>query len=411
MQEYRQLPTARWWTRLLDWVLRRNPHSEIEKLRSVEREVSAVMIPAAPVEEQPPPALPEVIELPAPSEPTLDKEPEPPKPEPEPEVETEPERVKRKYDSSFIHLRRQLANKVEVVLDVLDTIHPRHNMHPETMRSLQNLYGCDFLLWDIPLFDKLKGGDKWSPLEPEGMEDELTEVVWPIDYGLALVRGGDMEEYPEEGPNPYIELMRISTVNPKDVRGQVLRVYPKMVRIDRATVGFTGMWSATFDYVGLVGKKWVILDDTQQYNTPRKGYKEWLQIALPRMMSTAFSARYEWHVAFGGGIPNGPRLLLPTNPSDCLRLFNNRNLAPGKTRREALRHWVEQHWRDDVTTGLAFIHHHLRGNTLFSWCGFDCELFVSAYDLEQNELFKKEAKQWRAARKHNRVRVHFKKKK
>ena len=124
-------------------------------------------------------------------------------------------------------------------------------------------------------------------------------------------------------------------------------------------------------------------------------------------MSVAFSARYEWHVAFGT-IPKGPRVLLPTNPAGCLQLFKNRDKTQGKKRRSALRHWVEQHYRDFAEVGIAFVCHHLRGHTQFMWSGFNCELFVSAYDLEKNEAFKQQAHEWRAQRKHNRVRVHIK---
>jgi hypothetical protein len=52
---------------------------------------------------------------------------------------------------------------------------------------------------------------------------------------------------------------------------------------------------------------------------------------------------------------------------------------------------------------------HLRGHTQFGWHGYDCELMVSQYDLDKNELFREEAEQWRAQRKHNKFKVRLRK--
>jgi hypothetical protein len=102
-------------------------------------------------------------------------------------------------------------------------------------------------------------------------------------------------------------------------------------------------------------------------------------------------------------------MLLPTSPRGCLSFFQDREIDPGRSRRAALRHWVRQHYRDVSDSGLAFVREHLRGNTEFGWRGLAAEILVSAFDLEKNELFREQADAWRAARKHNAVRVRLKK--
>lgn len=81
----------------------------------------------------------------------------------------------------------------------------------------------------------------------------------------------------------------------------------------------------------------------------------------------------------------------------------------GETRRAALRHWVREHYRETKVTGLAFVCNHLRGKTIFQWRSLACEIFVSAFDLEKSEFFKKQAADWRANRKHNSVKFRLKK--
>jgi hypothetical protein len=124
-----------------------------------------------------------------------------------------------------------------------------------------------------------------------------------------------------------------------------------------------------------------------------------------------FAMRYSWHVAFGRE-HDGFRVILPTNPEDCLKLFRNRTLTAGMNRRAALKHWVEKHLRESQDAGSIYVRDHLRGHTEFTWNEMECEILVSGFDLEKNEYFKQEAANWRTIRKHNRgARVRVKRKK
>jgi hypothetical protein len=171
--------------------------------------------------------------------------------------------------------------------------------------------------------------------------------------------------------------------------------------------GDHGKWSLGEMYFGLYDKTWRMLNASGEGVKWQRGWTDFVAQVLPSVLT----ARYQWHVAFGT-LPDGPRLLFPTNPQHALKLFKDRNLAAGQNKRAALKHWVEEHWRDPNPEGdadLVYVCHHLRGQTQFNWKGFDCELFVSAFDLEKNAFFKQQAAEWRAQRKHNRGKVRLKK--
>jgi hypothetical protein len=311
---------------------------------------------------------------------------------------------KRHRDSTYTHLRRDLAATADYVLDRFEHL-AKHKAEytPEDVKLLGDLWGCDFLMLDRNLGERMKGGDRWSTATTIGDENDLAEMLWPIDYAIAL----DMASYDKfhDDKEKGIILYRIRSATAKEMRSKVAKVVPKMVHYVIGHFYDNGHWSIVEGVAGLMAGKWVLLHiDAESLSLEiKRDRTEW----ITTIMASALTARYEWHVAFGT-VTDGPRLLFPTNPGAALHLFRNRDVAPGRVRRDQLKHWVEQHWRDNMDD-LAYVCHHLRGHTRFRWNGFGCELFVSEYDLEKNAFFKQQAKEWRAQRQHNRVRVHLKK--
>jgi hypothetical protein len=164
--------------------------------------------------------------------------------------------------------------------------------------------------------------------------------------------------------------------------------------------------------MGLLNNKWRVLDgmfvDDGHCRSYNKNFRDQADQAINMAISCALTARYSWHVAFEGKF--GTRLVIPTTPSGCLKMFKDRK-GPSEGRRKALKHWVANHYRVSSADerDLHYVRDHLRGNTLFNWKGINCELLVSQYDLEKNELFREQADQWRSQRKHNsNVKVRFK---
>ena len=317
----------------------------------------------------------------------------------------QPGAVRGPYEAG--KLRREIADIVELVLDRFDNFDIQQNIasYPrESIKLVEELLGNDFWFIDNEedIIDRMKGGSKYSPGrldEDEATPSELADAVWPVSIGAAKIWGKENA----------VQLHQIETIDPKSVRGRVTMVVPKMCRYIFGSFYSDNTWWCSDIIVGLVGNKWTIVssDISDEYKSKRN--RENVHNKMTLLIAGVFNIRYNWNVAFGS-TKHGLRLVLPTNPTMALKLFRDRELLEGQNRREALKHWVEHFYRDDKEQGTVYIRDHLRGNTNFSWNQMPCELMVSAYDLEKNEFFKKEAHLWRANRKHNRVRVRVKKK-
>jgi hypothetical protein len=259
--------------------------------------------------------------------PELEWEPKPDQgPPPEREVKSEAQA----RDFSLHHLRRDLADEAWRILERFEVLNVRKADYArEDLLVLQDLWGCDFLLLDYHLGKRMKGGDKWSVVDGVPAQETI-EAIWPFDYAFAISR------------DQQIELWRIKSVEPKEVRGIVQIVRPRMIHLIVGAFGDNGMWSCGDNYFGLFDETWQTLtpkgdyrfENFDSYWTHR--YSEEINFMLPSILA----ARYEWHVAFGT-IAGGPRILFPTNPGGALKLFKNRELELGQTRRSALKHWCK----------------------------------------------------------------------
>jgi hypothetical protein len=95
------------------------------------------------------------------------------------------------------------------------------------------------------------------------------------------------------------------------------------------------------------------------------------------LASQALQRRYEWSVAMR--VDGSPALRFACSPGSARNAFRLRDLPPGKNRRDALIHWVCEHYRNpDI-----HVSEHLRGKHVFSWRGIECEIVPSAFDREK----------------------------
>jgi hypothetical protein len=316
--------------------------------------------------------------------------------------------------STIRRQRREVADITSHVLDKLFSLDLRSGEHLGAFtesKILGFLLGCDFFLMHdvIDTTETLSGGSKYGCFNPTGIEDELAETCWPVDQGTVVRHDEDKKFF----------FSRIKSVTPQEVRGRVSMVVPKMIRFWHASIYDNSTWFASDRVVGLINKRWRALDlniatarmtgagtivsgriDSEQI-------RDEINNSVAAELSLALTRRYDWHVALGPS-KDGPRILLPTNPTGCLKFFQNRQRAATASRRAALRHWVSNHYRETDSTGLSYVRDHLRGHTEFVWSDLECELLVSAFDLEKNEAFRQEAELWRAQRQHNRVKVRLK---
>lgn len=109
------------------------------------------------------------------------------------------------------------------------------------------------------------------------------------------------------------------------------------------------------------------------------------------ILSYRLTMRYEWQASVGE--PGGASAMFPVSRWACADLFATRDALPGRSRRSALRHFVEKHARrspgDTGGPSDVDVRRYLRGQTRFSWNGLDCEIIPPAFDAEAIEASKR----------------------
>jgi hypothetical protein len=319
--------------------------------------------------------------------------------------------------------RRKLADQIHDVLGrIRDLDLRRGDSLGSTVeaQAVGELLGCDlYWLGAEVKADLLNPGYEFAAFNPTQDDNakELADICWPID--TALITRKDPGNNGDLLGGYFIS--RVRSVTPKEARGRAQYFLPKMVRVCHMKIFDDASWYAEDNIIGLMNGRWQMLDRNLHRRSLRGGSElELVMLDTPQIrqevhestamtMSLALTRRYTWHVALGP-TKTGTRILLPTNPTGCLQFFKDREKG-NRDRRAALRHWVSRHYRNTDETGLLFVREHLRGATEFSWSDLECEIYVSAFDLEKNEAFRLEAELWRSQRKHNSVRVKMKRRK
>jgi hypothetical protein len=303
-------------------------------------------------------------------------------------------------------LRRSIEDSVSDLIERISAIRINAMSQNEAARdyerALSYLMGCDFHFIN-DLAEEMQGHSRFYL-----MDDDIPEISWPIDIGGVSYIDDDAT----------LQFNRMWTAEPSSMRGQV-KFLPSRIAWLASAQFDKERWFANMTPLGLINGKWRALDagmtTTSRHSNHGimessvrndRNYHDEVDRVACLMQSAALTARYDWHVALG--LASGPRILLPTSPGGCLALFRNREKRDDETRRAALRHWVQNHYRERGEREIAYVRDHLRGATGFSWRGLDAEIFVSQFDLEKNEFFRLQAAQWRSQRKHNRVTVRIK---
>ena len=292
-------------------------------------------------------------------------------------------------------LRSQIADEISNILDLFASADRDYMLAGGKVDGHHNLIDCDFHYIN-ELAEKTSGEDRFYLM---GDAKDASDL-WPMD--IAFVAWVDPVG---------LKTSRISTVLPQQVRGMVTICPQKMVNICHGAIK-DGKWWAENTICGYVNNQWRPIETrvVSQRETSKgimqirrsAPIQEELDVSIPLAAGVALTERYSWHVAIGNG--DGPRVLLPTSSQGCIALFKDRD-KPAEGRRATLKHWVTEHYREveNPEIGVTRVCEHLRGNTIFNWRGLECEILVSAYDLEKNEFFREQAAEWRSQRKHNQV--------
>lgn len=254
-----------------------------------------------------------------------------------------------------------------------------------------------------PDFDKVKRSDvrkdwlappplsAFTHLEPLGfgvVDDDWwvfsphecpPDVAWPLDIGIICENAGN---------DLGLAMARVYTITPRQARGCASRFSPFMIRMDYAQMMHGQLMRAAMLRAWL-GGKWVQAERRTIWETeiPKKPDETDATGRLFPCVATALALRqrYEWAVSLG--LEASPSIRFATDPTGIKEIFKIRDLPEGKDRREALMTWVSDHWRQDRDDPdmEIYVRKHLRGATMFTWRGMNCELLPSKFDVDQRE--------------------------
>jgi hypothetical protein len=271
--------------------------------------------------------------------------------------------------------------------------------------------------------DKVKPNDF---LEPEafldasdgplvGISKHADSVLYFPDVRPVDVPGFDVSSVLTtvgDNGNRHIELYRLRHEPLRKARGQ--KIYsPHIASLYSCWVDVeTGTFTSNKMLVNSAGQEWVPVGAKGNYfhfaqsktcdgNIVNFGVTdgEGISSTCNMLLGLAFTRDLVWRVVFKG--PSGISVSMSTDTAGAMAAFRNRQPNELTGRRDAMRHWVRQHYRDKhVDEGdepeKVIVRQHLRGRTPFRWCGIDCELVVSPFDMRRNERLRIEREQMTA---------------
>lgn len=200
------------------------------------------------------------------------------------------------------------------------------------------------------------------------------------------------EEYGKKALNVYC-VQRHRKVPLSEVRGWPLKsfqVYEEALALVFADGTYRAQ-SALYELRG--GDFWQIGFGPYAYHEAQLVRDEADVKRLRWANSMAFTNYYEWSVSFGWAQGNIPSIALACDPVGAKTAFRLRDVPTGKSRREALRHWVSEHWRrgkqpEDPAT---HIWPYLRGAETFTFNGLKCVIRPSQFDMKKAAEMQKRA--------------------
>lgn len=146
--------------------------------------------------------------------------------------------------------------------------------------------------------------------------------------------------------------------------------------------------AATAHVVEVDGRAWVIRNPRALESKPQPLTFDSVEGRILVLSTLALADQARWSVSFNAGTPLTVRVWC--SPEGAQRIYSDRDRAPGKARRSALRAWVAEHWRElpsDPAQEYQVIEH-LRGAQRFRWRGYDCVLRPSYNALSAAGLIK-----------------------
>jgi hypothetical protein len=243
----------------------------------------------------------------------------------------------------------------------------------------------------FPSFDEFKGRAKSYERLFIHPDDIKPSDIRLEDWDSTILRMATEAEKPKHEdhmdaifvirPGIY-HLTRIRRVPLKEVRGFFKLQTGIVVEVSDADIYRDGTFSTARLYCELRGGKWWAVGQPMELE-PRI-VNEVLAVNIEWSRSVAFTSFYDWRVELSAR-KDLPSISFVTDPVGTKEIFRLRDIPPGKSRREALRHWVSGHWRkkNDEPFDLTHVLPYLRGAQEFSWNGLFCKIVPSKHDLKK----------------------------
>lgn len=251
----------------------------------------------------------------------------------------------------------------DIVLEALDhiaTLRPRRGhafaVKPSTFQGAEPLHE------DISAIQN----DDVAYFNPLEVDLDALSKPFNVSYLSGLHHDADRSKY----HGWY--LGRLSMASKEDLRGRRVRWSGgPVIRFQVMSVEYSGRGASAVRLIDWRSLRW---DDGSAVDD------EFYSVAK-MAMSVQFTREHEWRVNLG--VNGGASLALQTDPEGVLAAFRMRDVPDGKKRREALIHWVREHWRQRRRGGESKVREHLRGQTRFSWFGLDCRVVPPAVDAKR----------------------------
>jgi|GEM_PF-6129241 len=190
------------------------------------------------------------------------------------------------------------------------------------------------------------------------------------DYDLLLAESGKFDVAILSGAEEHLfSLQRIRRVSASETRGETRGALPFMCKMSAGIVKNDGSWmSADGPIFGSIdGWTWSVISTRHD-----RALDESSRIRMA--INIAAQRKLDWTVSLSFGHLPGVRI--PTDPTGIRELFRFRDVAPGKKRRDALVHWVSEHYRQSRKDedALTYVREHLRGQKTFRWREMSCSV-------------------------------------
>jgi hypothetical protein len=253
------------------------------------------------------------------------------------------------------------------------------------------------------LYESLHGtvSHKRQFINPESGSEaaELRSLPGPWNTTKAVFFADHQQIDGPHGPKPgyLFSLTRTRTVPLAAVRGLFRLRSSVVIERSQAHLYNDGTYFSDREYLQYFGGAWWCVGIPVELDPPQR--MEWsgqgaTQYGIELERSFALTAEYEWHVHIGFNVRSMPAVSLPSDPVSAKTVFKLRDVPPGKSRRDAIRHWVSGHVRQTMEPNYSetYIWPYLRGAEEFTWSGLYCKIEPSKYDLRKAAEYQAMAK-------------------